>query len=337
MSSTIYCDVSTPGLFDRFSGSGFHCSDERDRVYAFMSFPPLSEIHPPILPDYNKTVAEVFEEATVRCFTAYQSLGLLSNIDHGISIEKGWPSWVPRWDRGRCIQILHNYASGREHSSTVQMKCLPGMLIAKGIRISLVSNCSRVVTQSMLNLEPIASGPYPLAALFIDWKAQILPELTQMANNLYLDYLAMTLTVGLDDESRCPPDDIAQYRRDFFAYTRAAMTTLGTPPCATEIQAALLRKAAKGDERSFRKAAVRGSYNKRFIWTLKGEFGLGPRAAQEEDIIVLLYGANAPCLLRPKEACYQFVGECYLHKYTHGEPIEMVRRGLLVAEDFVLI
>ena len=98
----------------------------------------------------------------------------------------------------------------------------------------------------------------------------------------------------------------------------------------------MLQEAAKGDERSFRVAAERGSQDKRFFWTLKGEFGVGPKAAQKGDIIVLLYGANAPCILRPKETYYQFVGECYLHNYMHGEPIEMVRGRLLVAEDFIL-
>lgn len=335
MNSTTVYHGSTSGLFDMFRN--FCCSDERDKVYALMSFPPLNEIHPPILPNYNKSVLEVFEEATVRCSTYYQSLSLLSCIDHGSSIEEGWLSWVPRWDRGRDIQILHNYSSGREHLSTVQIKFLPGVLIAKGIRISLVSDCSEVVTMSMLDLKPIESRPHPLAALFENWQAQVPPNLTQIADDHYLDYLSMTLTVGLDAESHCPPDDMAQYRRDFLAYTQKAMSMLGTTRYLIDIQAPFIKEAAKGDEWFFCDAARRGSKNKRFIWTRKGELGVGPKAAQEGDIIVLLYGANAPCILRPRGAYYQFVGECYLHKHMHGEPIEMVRKGLLVAEDFVLM
>lgn len=187
-----------------------------------------------------------------------------------------------------------------------------------------------------LDLKPVNDGHNPLATLLKDLTSRIIPDLTQMANDPYLDYLAMTITAGLDVESYCPPYDIAQYRRDFLAYTEAAVNMLGAPLSVTDSQAILLQEAAKGDERSFRKAATRGSRNKRFFWTLKGEFGVGPKAAQAGDIIVLLYGANAPSILRPKETYYQYVGECYLHKYMHGEPIEMVIGGLLVAEDFDL-
>jgi hypothetical protein len=61
MNSTIYCDVSTTGLFDRFSG--FDCSNKQDRVYVIMCFPSLIKIYPPVLPNDNKTLAEVFKEA----------------------------------------------------------------------------------------------------------------------------------------------------------------------------------------------------------------------------------------------------------------------------------
>lgn len=328
------CDDSTINLFDMFRY--FRCSDERDKVYALMSFAPLNDLDPPLLPDYNKTVAEVFEEATVRCFTASQSLSLLSSIDNEF-IEEGWPSWVPRWDRSRNIQILHDYASGRAHSSIAQLDYRPGLLTARGIRISSISKCSEGLTRSMLSSKPIDGEPNPLSALFNDWRKDILPSLTQAADVSKLDYLAMTLTVGLDAESHCPPYDISQYRRDFLAYFQAAIALLDTAPSiAIDVQAAFLQAAAKGNERSFRVAAERGSKNKRFFWTREGQLGLGPIASQEGDIVVLLYGANAPCILRPDKSYYLFVGECYLHEYMHGEPIEKVGGVLLAAEDFVL-
>lgn len=102
---------STSDIFDTFRE--FQCSDQRDRVYALLSFPPLCGLRPPIQPDYSKSVAQVYEEATMRIFTSCQNLGLLSSLEHGCVVDEEWPSWVPRWDNHRITQILHDYASGR--------------------------------------------------------------------------------------------------------------------------------------------------------------------------------------------------------------------------------
>jgi hypothetical protein len=134
---------SKSDVFDTFHS--FHCSDQRDKVYALLSFPPLCRLRPLIQPDYSKSVAEVFEEATVRIFTSCQNLGLLSSLEHNCAIDEEWPSWVPRWDRHRTTQILHNYASGRAQSSLPRIKYKPKILISEGVRISILSWCGVVI------------------------------------------------------------------------------------------------------------------------------------------------------------------------------------------------
>jgi hypothetical protein len=119
-------NFATSGVFDSFRY--FHCSDQRDKVYALLSFPPLCELRPLIQPDYSKSVAEVFEDATVRIFTSCQNLGLLSSLEQFSAIDEEWPSWVPRWDRSRTTQILHNYASGRAQSSLPRINYRPKVL-----------------------------------------------------------------------------------------------------------------------------------------------------------------------------------------------------------------
>lgn len=71
-----------------------------------------------------------------------------------------------------------------------------------------------------------------------------------------------------------------------------------------------------------------------FFCTENGAFGIGPRAAQPDDHIVLLYGSNAPSVLRTKGSHYQYVGECYLHQHMHGEAIEMAAEELAAVEEF---
>ena len=128
---------STYNIFDTFRY--FHCSDQRNKVYALLSFPLLCGLRPLIQPNYSKSVAEVFEEAIVRIFTSCKNLGLLSSLEHDCAIDEKWPPWVPRWDCPRTTQILHNYASGRAQSSLPRIKYRPTILISEGIRISTLS------------------------------------------------------------------------------------------------------------------------------------------------------------------------------------------------------
>jgi len=320
---------ATSGLFDTFRY--FDCSDQRDKVYALLSFPPLCGLRPLIQPDYSKSVAEVFEEATVRIFTSCQNLGLLSSLEHDYAIDEEWPSWVPRWDRDRTTQILHNYASGRAQSSLPRIKYRPAILVSEGVRISTLSWCGVVIREA--KSADGKSEMDPLKQPFQEWLSKYLPKITDSTDPLLL-CIAMTLTVGLDLESNCPPLNSSQFRLDFLAYLMGILPSLDMPGTTQHLSQVLVEHGREGDSSKFYAAAVRGCRNKRFFCTQNGEFGVGPRAARTGDHIVLLYGSNAPCVLRPKGLYYQFVGECYLHQHMHGEAIEMAAEGLLAVEEF---
>ena len=316
--------ATSSGIFDAFRY--FNCTDERDKVYALLSFPPLCELRPPIQPDYSKSVAEVFEEATVRIFTHCNSLGLLSSLEHGWVIDKEWPSWVPRWDRSRTTQILHDYDSGRVHSSTPRLQWRPGVLISGGVRTSMLSWCGEFIRDG--TTPEMDFLKQPLQELL----SKLRPKITHSADPLLLD-IAMTLTVGLDKQSKSPPPE---FRLNFLAFLVSISPSLDILDATRDLLQELVEQGQAGDAANFYAAASRGSRNKRFFCTQNGEFGVGPRAAQTGDHVVLLYGSNAPCLLRPKGSYYQIVGECYLHHHMHGEVIEMAEKELLPIEDFEL-
>lgn len=327
-------DSSTSGIFDNFRH--FNCSDQRDRVYALISFPPLSDLQPPIQPDYSKSVAEVFEEATVRIFTSSLNLGLLSSLEHDCVIDEEWPSWVPRWDRYRTTQILHNYASGRAQSSLPRIKHEPRILISEGIRISTVSWCGVVIEDEVDKSAHSTSKMDPLKKPFQEWLLRYNPKITHSADPLLLT-IAMTLTVGLDFTSNCPPLDLSQFRLDFLAYLAAILPSLGELGTIQHLSQLLGAECLAGNSPNFYSAAIRGCRNKRFFCTQNRAFGIGPRAAQAGDHIVLLYGSNAPCVLRTKGPYYQFVGECYQHQHMHGEAIKMATEELLSVEEFKIV
>ncbi|KAE9365782.1 HET-domain-containing protein [Stipitochalara longipes BDJ] len=311
----------------------FNCSDQRDKVYALLSLPALCGLQPLIEPNYSKSVADVFEEATMRIFTSYESLGLLSSVEHECEIDEEWPSWVPRLDRLRTTQILHNYASGRAQSSLPRIKHIPKILISEGVRISTLSWCGVVIEEAPAKSAYGESEMDPLKQPFRELLSKYLPKITYPTDPL-LHCIAMTLTVGLDFQSYCPPRDLSQFRLDFLSYLVGVLPSLDMLGTTQHLSRVLAEQGLAGNSPNFYNAAYRGCRNKRFFCTQNGAFGTGPRAAQTGDHIVLLYGSNAPCMLRTKGLYYQFVGECYLHQHMHGEAIEMAAKGLVPVEEF---
>jgi hypothetical protein len=168
---------------------------------------------------------------------------------------------------------------------------------------------------------------------FQEWLSKYLPNVSHSTDPLLL-CIAMTLTVGLDLESHCPPLDLSQFRLDFLAYLVDVLPSLDILSTTQHLSQVLVKEGRAGNSPNFHVAAMRGCGNKRFFCTQNGEFGVGPRAARTGDHIVLLYGSNAPCVLRPKGLYYQFVGECYLHHHMHGEAIEMAVEGMFASEEF---
>ena len=149
-----------------------------------------------------------------------------------------------------------------------------------------------------------------------EWLSKYLPKIKHATDPLLLS-IAMTLTVGLDFESNCPPLDLSQFRLDVLAYLVGILPTLDMLATTQPLSQVLVAQGLAGNSPNFYAAAIRGCRNKRLFCTKDGAFGIGPRAAQTGDHIVLLYGSNAPCVLRTKGLYYQFVGECYLHQHMH--------------------
>jgi hypothetical protein len=58
--------------------------------------------------------------------------------------------------------------------------------------------------------------------------------------------------------------------------------------------------------------------NKLFV-TQQNRAGMGYRALQENDVIVLLAGGSCPFILRPTGENFIFIGPTYVHGVMYGE------------------
>ncbi|KAL2047570.1 hypothetical protein ABVK25_011392 [Lepraria finkii] len=73
-----------------------------------------------------------------------------------------------------------------------------------------------------------------------------------------------------------------------------------------------------------------------FFATRDGRLGIGPRTMEVGDKVVVLFYCPTPYILRRKEADYQFVGETYVHGLMYNEGIDMLKRGELDEQVYVL-
>ena len=166
-----------------------------------------------------------------------------------------------------------------------------------------------------------------------EWLSKYLPKITHATDPLLLS-IPMTPTIGLDLESNFALlSTLSQFRFDFLPYLVGILPTLDMPGITQPYRRFWWHKDWQAIHPNFYAAAIRRCRNKRFFCTKDGAFGIGPQAAQTGDHIVLLYGSNAPCVLRTKGLYYQFVGECYLHQHMH-EAIKMAIEELLAIEEF---
>ena len=85
---------------------------------------------------------------------------------------------------------------------------------------------------------------------------------------------------------------------------------------------------------------------RRLFITRKGYIGLAPESASVGDHIVVLYGCSVPLTFRresstgidckEKEMKVRLIGECYVHGIMDGEAVQMVERGILSEEAFII-
>jgi hypothetical protein len=76
---------------------------------------------------------------------------------------------------------------------------------------------------------------------------------------------------------------------------------------------------------------------RRFFQMASGTFGIGPACMREGDIVVVLFGQNAPCVLRPSGTSYLFMGQAYVDELMHGELVDEMDAGRIQEQEFVLV
>jgi len=311
----------------------FQSTDPRDKVYGLIGLVGSEADGGSMVPDYEKSVARVFTETALHTFTSTKHLLVFSDVCHQANYDGDdeYPSWAPRWDRpGGIAHIGYPYVipgygacSGREAQIVVtespggEQLCLTGILHAKVTAIDSIFDMSHDSKSNGLHMY------HQVVELYegIDWSAPM--------SDVNLPMLARTLTTGLstksqilnllDEKSRCAHYETFIHYIEWYRTPTVDFDNL------------------RGDAREYHRAFGACSWNRRFFWTSRKDYGMGPACMREGDIVVVFYGGGAPCVLRPKGDKYLMLGEAYVDSIMNGELVREVEEGKRQEQEFCLI
>ena len=323
-------------------------TDPRDKVYAFIGISDLVEASfdfefvPNVEVDYGKSVMEVYRDTAIAIIKDTKGLDILISATPR-SEEEGWPSWVPDWRIRDCrdagerlsrnkpvniswepdipVQLLE---SPDENSLHVTGKILGRATLVHTERHSkdvIWENDVRILRDRVVNmLETYSTGEDVATAFTLTLSAGKLPRSVEEAGTTeqqfadsVLDFMAaVKLPKDTEEERKHRYDEIARFRH------------LG-------LDGDWLRPYLVLCER-------------RFFVTDIGYMGLGNHYMVEGDVIAILFGMHAPCVLRPRSddprAGYEFIGEAYVRGAMDGEATKDLPRsgdGFVVGDEVLLL
>jgi hypothetical protein len=298
-------------------------SDDRDSIYGFLGL--MSEhIASRINPDYNMSVADVFQDATIQLTACSQSLVLFSLTQYTTIKNRRNPTWVPVWHALTGLEAM-------EWSN-------------RALRLTRYAYFSACAGHPM-KLEVIGRSFLKLSGAQLD-QVQIMGSVTMPEDstmeNILEQHQEWRLLCGLDihDHSRYIAGGKASdgYWKTLINDIYTDMAKKGEPRrrCQTRDHKAYLEwlHELKDSASAYWESDLTVSFHysfreacsgRRFFVTKKGYFGIGPAELEEGDEIYILAGGKLPFVLRPlpesQPDTFELVSDCYVHGIMDGEAV----------------
>lgn len=285
------------------------CLDQRDRIYGVLSqLREQDKVR--VIPDYTKTVAEVYADAVQRYIRHANSLLILGQCELRES-ELSLPSWVPDWSTPIHTSIIHAATPSLLDLLPPFVSIGDGVLQAHGVL------CGTVVGAWKFDDELLRLGSDIDIARDIK-RIMSLPDLGENpygSRGSFLEAFCRTLCVDNFPERWYPPaihepayQDCVDLIEDLIDGDTDVTNILARPMASRYL------------------SRVRGVCRSRALFISRdGHLGLAPSSVAVDDEVCLLFGSAKLMTLRPmREHCparHRVVGESYLHGMMRGEAI----------------
>ncbi|KAI0534178.1 heterokaryon incompatibility protein-domain-containing protein [Xylaria digitata] len=318
------------------------CSDPHDKIYGLLGIASKKETAR-IIPEYNKPVAQVYQEVALSLIQQKGNLDILSMRypkppNHVGSVVEGLPSWVPDWTLDSDSTFLYDvddrfcalpYYSASQDSWCHATSTSSGSLSVRGRFIGRIATLS--------SDEDHMEAP-SLKDFFLEWRKMI--AIDQDPDRPYAkspcttvkDAFWQTLCCSLIPDLTGPrknnllykTTDDSPYKHLFDAWWEWCEKYDCNPHKLIDIQSEEYSRA----EINVMGGVVSTSISMRRLFISEGDgwIGLVPSDAIVGDRVVLLEGGRVPYILRPVAnedgsavlASYRFIGAAYVHGVMDG-------------------
>jgi hypothetical protein len=344
-------------------------SNERDTIFALLNMAnnTSSTLHsterPSLLPDYRKSILEVYSDFVRHCCYHARSLDILCRpwapspspqLQTGQSDGQQLPSWIcvrdnlpygdPSWRLKHRLHAnplvgdkrkqMYNAHNGTEPVAVIGLPDKPDVISARGIILTEVSRQSSRMANAIVTTECLD---------ILEWMTVDLQSNTLQAPNS----LWPTLCADRDEKGDPAPDSYGVAMHDLMKAMnpRTAMRhMIGLDPRSASIDIEeLLESDISEHIKSFLSVVRNVVWNRRTfeapgLPTEDPLRGLVPRNARVGDRICILYGCSVPVVLRKheisdKECYWKLIGDAYVHGVMDGEAIRGVSDKMLRAME----
>jgi hypothetical protein len=276
------------------------------------------------IPDYTKSVAQVYTEVTLACLNEDGSLDVLERAEGAAALEFELPSWVPNFSK-----------SIRESSPTERPTW--NMPSKRNDMISGRSQCQWSIMPGGRRLKVLGRRLDQVAAVSEPWNIDIsttmLGGATRNSGEIWknlIDCIPSWLEVVLqrnrnDGRGRKAADVIVDMQD-------LAHLMVNGHPSPTEPPAQIIEDLVS----SLNSARVPANLSLRsrerifehithlmgklvFRTSTKNYLGTGSCSSSSGDLVVVLHGMAVPCLMRPCPEGFTFVGAAFVDKILDGE------------------
>jgi hypothetical protein len=300
---------------------GLDTSDPRDLVYAALNLG--TDIAPGgIVPDYNKSVSEVYRDVAVYYLNNLSTpLDLLGHCGNRFGSPENFASWTPQWIFKRPAAIFQKDFVSRD-----------------GARTRTYDACCSRLARFLLDLKTLKSPRAEGGILFT--KGLCVDRISSVSPALDFNVELASSPDFIEDW--VPADGDTPYltgETKMQAFLRTLVADSNMDPLTFKV---LCRGGqAKWDDSKNKLAVgvdgsnvVLSSYYtiwRRLSYSEKGYMALVSHQAQIGDLIFILCGGSMLYVLRPKGDNFILIGECYVHGLMDGEAIEIL--GLTQLEE----
>ncbi|KAK4960535.1 hypothetical protein LTR10_003431 [Elasticomyces elasticus] len=333
-----FCKVPGFGLQYLLAGTVMlDAARPEDKVYGLYGCAKRLGLKLPV-PDYTKSVAQVYTEATLACLQQAENLDVLEMVEGSAAAQFGLPSWVPN---------LSSYI--RRWTPTDPPKTGSGPMRTNKA-VSGMTQCHWMIEQDQPRLKVCGRRLDLVVAVSEPWRTDarttLLGDSPTNTGQFYDSLLACVVTwlevvtrgqhIGSGHEAIAVDEDAAvQHLVRLIVNAHAHDPLIGPPPlmaeyfsllveCARSINRGLLSYLDFPEDEIAMKLVIvylltASSWRLVFRTGSTAYLGIGSYSCQPQDLVVVFHGMATPSVIRPCAGGFNFVGTAFVDGIMEGE------------------